>query len=140
MLIVALSSLEAMACSLKGKRFVASTYDALRGNLFYALFDTSGEFPQRLSEDKLISKEEFMESIPKETFIIGDGISVIEEDLMKKEFKYDISIKRPDAKDFYSLGLARYGNKDYMRNLFVLEPKYLQESAAIRKRTENKGE
>jgi tRNA threonylcarbamoyladenosine biosynthesis protein TsaB len=135
--IVGISSLEAMSCTLRGEGLVASTYDALRGNIFYALFDMRGNYPIRLSEDKLVSKEDFSENVldvSPEIFVIGDGIDVIKKDLMDKKINFDHQISRPLAKDFCSFGIKMFGNKNYMRDLFTFEPKYLQESSAIRVR------
>jgi tRNA threonylcarbamoyladenosine biosynthesis protein TsaB len=128
--IVTVSSLEALACSAPGVKKIAAIYDALRGSVFYGLYDTSGGLPVQLVKDKLLIKDEFLKTIDKETTVIGNGINVVADELTATGCKVSENIKIPCARDFVLLGIKNYKKKKNVVDTFSLEPVYLMGSAA----------
>ena len=61
--LVPVDALEALALNAPGIPVVMAGLDARRGEIFGAFFDTTGEFPHRLCEDRVFKPEECLEAM-----------------------------------------------------------------------------
>ena len=61
--LIPVDALEALALNAPGSPVVMAGLDARRGEIFGAFFDTTGEFPRRLDEDRVFTPQECLEAM-----------------------------------------------------------------------------
>ena len=101
---IGISSLEALAYGFDNfpeECIIVPSIDARRGNVYNAVFSTkSGNHPDRLCSDRLISAVELAEELiksNKKAVICGDGAKTIEKIIAEDKDRYINIVKAPPA-------------------------------------------
>ena len=108
--------------------------DAQRGEMFCSTFDTTGTTPQRLSEARIVSKDESL-AIANGAPMTGPGLLFYRGDLPDGANATDEATWMPNASTLLELAELAYG-AGQRNNLWKLAPKYIRKSAAEEKRRE----
>ncbi len=139
--VVGVSTLAALA-SVAGPRVgtVCTVLDARKGEVYAALFDTSGDAPRRLIEDCAVTPEELAAEIHGPCTMLGDGVDAYLEEwrrLLPQGAEFlPFSEFHPAGGAVARAGL-RQRRADGPDELDAMAPRYVRPPEAEQKRLEN---
>ena len=140
---VAVSTLEALAFNARGLADIAlPCLDARRGQIYSAIFDISGAYPERITPDLALPAEEMIEKARasvesgKKIVVPGDGSHILFDLLSREGFnpvQVPERLKYQSAASAAALGLRFYREGKYT-DAASLKPVYLRIPQAERDR------
>lgn len=74
--LIPVDALEALALNAPGIPVVMAGFDARRGEIFGAFFDTTGEYPKRLTEDSVFTPQQCLEAMRENDCLAALGSAV----------------------------------------------------------------
>lgn len=140
---VAVSTLESLAMNARGLADISlPCLDARRGQIYSAIFDISGEYPDRITPDLALPAEEMIEKVRpligsgKRIAVPGDGSHILNALLIREGCEPAVvpeKLKYQSAASAAALGLRRYLNGEHT-DAKSLKPVYLRIPQAERDR------
>lgn len=132
--VVGISALDALAYNLRfADKLVYPTIDAKRGQIYFAGYRCQGETPERFTDYRLSSVEEFLNGLESPAILLGDG-SLKYKQKMIASLGNRVSIAPSFISQISGAFVAEAGLHKYIESgandAFSLAPLYLQKSSA----------
>ncbi|MDP1852990.1 MAG: tRNA (adenosine(37)-N6)-threonylcarbamoyltransferase complex dimerization subunit type 1 TsaB [Candidatus Omnitrophota bacterium] len=123
---IGISSLDVIAGNINQDGYLSVVLDARRGNVYTASYEYKSDKLKRITPYLLINFNDWLKGIKKKTFVLGDGISVYNRELLKEENIICLPEKfwYPDAKNLCALAREKF-KKHGPDNVERLLPLYL---------------
>lgn len=134
--LVSVSSLDVLAQNYtESDRVYAPVVDARWAQVYSALYRRNGSGPtEKLTEDQALTPEEFLDTLPAEVFLYGDGLRRYGEQFQRKGIEFGAEhLWIPRARHVLRLGWKAYHKKQCC-DPATLSPSYLRPTEAEVKR------
>jgi tRNA threonylcarbamoyladenosine biosynthesis protein TsaB len=107
---IGISSLDVIAENINKDGYLSVILDARRGNVYVAPYEHKDKRLKRIAPYRLINFNDWFRTIKKQIFVLGDGISAYNGELLKEENIICLSERfwYPDAKNLCRLALEKF--------------------------------
>lgn len=132
--IIGVPTLDALALNIPfSNRLVCPVLDARKGEVYTALYRPNGQFPQKLTDDMVVSPLKLIEMIKEETVFLGDGVftyrTLFNEQLKGLYHEVPMPLMAPRASNVGMLAMERL-KKGEVDDPYSLVPRYIRKSEA----------